>query len=125
MIEKTELYINSTNNSNKLHVIVWQPMDGIRAILQISHGMSEYADRYDRLATFLARQGILVVGNDHLGHGETAKDMDELGYFPTKDLSRTVVEDLYKVTKTIRARYPKVPFSFWDIAWDHLWQGVI
>lgn len=110
MIEKTELYINSTNNSNKLHVIVWQPMDGIRAILQISHGMSEYADRYDRLATFLARQGILVVGNDHLGHGETAKDMDELGYFPTKDLSRTVVEDLYKVTKTIRARYPKVPF---------------
>lgn len=110
MIEKTEFYINSTNEKNKLHVIVWHPMDGIRAILQLSHGMSEYIDRYDRLATFLARQGILVIGNDHLGHGETAKDMDELGYFPTKELSKTVVDDLYKVTKTIRAQYPKLPF---------------
>jgi alpha-beta hydrolase superfamily lysophospholipase len=85
-------------------------MDEVRAILQISHGMSEYVDRYDRLADFLAQQGILVVGNDHLGHGETAIDDNELGYFPTKELSKTVVDDLYKVTKTIRAEYPTVPF---------------
>lgn len=110
MVEKNEFYIYSTNNSNKLHVIIWKPMDQVKAILQISHGMSEYVDRYDRLATYLAQHGILVVGNDHLGHGETAKNMDELGYFPTKDLSRTVVEDLYKVTKTVRARYPEAPF---------------
>lgn len=110
MIEKSEFYIHSTNGENKLHVIVWNPMDGLRAIVQISHGMSEYVDRYDRLATFLAQRGILVIGNDHLGHGETAKDRDELGYFPTKDLSKTVVDDLYKVTKTIRARYPDLPF---------------
>lgn len=110
MIEKSELYIHSTNGENKLHVIVWYPMDGVRAIVQISHGMSEYVDRYDRLATFLAQRGILVIGNDHLGHGETAKNMDELGYFPAKDLSKTVVDDLYKVTKTIRARYPDIPF---------------
>lgn len=110
MVEKSEFYMNSTNGKNKLHCILWHPMNNVRAIVQISHGMSEYVDRYDRLATFLARQGILVIGNDHLGHGETAKDMDELGYFPTKDLSKTVVDDLYKVTKTIRAKHPGVPF---------------
>lgn len=110
MIEKTEFYVSSTNGKNKLHVIVWHPMDHMRAVVQISHGMAEYVDRYDRLATFLARNGVLVIGNDHLGHGETAKDMDELGYFPTKELSKTVVDDLYKVTKTIRAQYPKLPF---------------
>lgn len=110
MVEKTEFYLNSTNGRNKLHVIVWHPMEEVRAILQLSHGMSEYIDRYDRLATFLAKHGILVIGNDHLGHGETAKNMDELGYFPTKELSKTVVDDLYKVTKTIRAKYPRALF---------------
>ena len=110
MVEKSEYYIASTNGKNKLHVIMWQPVAGTRAILQISHGMSEYIDRYDRFATFMAGHGILVIGNDHLGHGESVADADELGYFPTKELSKTVVKDLYKVTKTIRARYPDVPF---------------
>ena len=110
MVEKSEYFISSTNGKNKLHVIMWQPVAGTRAILQISHGMSEYIDRYDRFATFMARKGILVIGNDHLGHGESVADPDELGYFPTKQLSKTVVDDLYKVSTTIRARYPDVPF---------------
>ena len=110
MVEKSEYYISSTNGNNKLHVIMWQPVAGTKAILQIAHGMSEYIDRYDRFATFMASQGILVIGNDHLGHGESVADADELGYFPTKELSKTVVKDLYKVTKNIRARYPYIPF---------------
>lgn len=137
MIEKNEFYIKSTNEKNKLHVIVWQSMESIRAIVQISHGMSEYVDRYDGFATFLAQHGILVIGNDHLGHGETAKDADELGYFPTKELSKTVVDDLYKVTTTIRARYPKVPFFLFGhsmgsflarrymMTYGHLLDGVV
>ena len=67
MVEKEEFYLNSTNGVNKLHVISWHPLDEIRAIVQISHGMCEYVDRYDRLATFLAQHGIMVIGNDHLG----------------------------------------------------------
>lgn len=110
MIEKSEYFIGSTNGKNKLHVIMWQPVAGTKAILQIAHGMSEYIDRYDRFATYMAGQGILVIGNDHLGHGESVADADELGYFPTKELSKTVVKDLYKVTKNIRARYPYIPF---------------
>ena len=82
MVEKEEFYLNSTNGVNKLHVISWHPLEEIKAIVQISHGMCEYVDRYDRLATFLAQHGMMVIGNDHLGHGETAKDEEELGYFP-------------------------------------------
>ena len=106
MVEKEEFSLNSTNGVNKLHVISWHPLDEIRAIVQISHGMCEYVDRYDRLATFLAQHGIMVIGNDHLGHGETARDEDELGYFPGVNGSETVVDDLYKVTTSIRAQYP-------------------
>ena len=109
MMEKHEFYIHSTNGRNKIHVIMWKPMDRMRAILQISHGMAEYVDRYDRLATFLAQHGILVVGSYHLGHGLTARDKNELGYFPTDKGSKTVVDDLYKVTKYIRAQYPWLP----------------
>lgn len=69
MVEKEEFYLNSTNGVNKLHVILWHPLEEIRAIVQISHGMCEYVDRYDRLATFLAQHGMMVIGNDHLGMG--------------------------------------------------------
>ena len=110
MVEKEEFYLNSTNGVNKLHVISWHPLEEIKAIVQISHGMCEYVDRYDRLATFLAQHGMMVIGNDHLGHGETAKGEEELGYFPKAKGSETVVDDLYKVTKSIRARYPRTPY---------------
>ena len=110
MVEKEEFYLNSTNGVTKLHVILWHPLEEIRAIVQISHGMCEYVDRYDRLATFLAQHGMMVIGNDHLGHGETAKSEEELGYFPKAKGSETVVDDLYKVTKSIRARYPRIPY---------------
>ena len=38
MVEKEEFYLNSTNGVNKLHVILWHPLEEIRAIVQISHG---------------------------------------------------------------------------------------
>ena len=42
--------------------------------------MAEYINRYDRLAVFLAEKGILVTGNDHLGHGKSIyKNMEEAG----------------------------------------------
>jgi beta-glucosidase/6-phospho-beta-glucosidase/beta-galactosidase len=76
MVEKSEYYISSTNGNNKLHVIMWQPVAGTKAILQIAHGMSEYIDRYDRFATFMASQGILVIGNDHLVQNPYLKASD-------------------------------------------------
>lgn len=110
-MKKTELYIKSTNNENNLHTIVWEPEGDIEAIVQISHGMIEYIDRYDRFARFLNSKRILVVGNDHLGHGLTAKDDDELGYFPTQYKSKTVVDDLYEITKEIKSRFgEEIPY---------------
>lgn len=68
------------------------------------------------------RHGMMVIGNDHLGHGETAKGEEELGYFPKAKGSETVVDDLYKVTKSIRASISEnTCISFWGIVWDLLW----
>ena len=109
-MRKTEYFIHSTNGKSRLHVIEWQPEGEIRAILQIAHGMAEYIDRYDRFASDLADGGILVIGNDHLGHGQSAEDDDELGYFPGGGKSAVVVADLYRITMQIRAKHPEAPF---------------
>lgn len=103
-------YIPSTNHKNQLHVVKWRPDDKVKAILQISHGMIEHIKRYDDFARYLNSKGILVVGNDHLGHGKTANCEEELGYFDAEDSSQTVVNDLYEVTKHTKALYPDVPY---------------
>ena len=39
--------------------------------MQICHGMSEYLMRYETFAEELNEKGILVIGEDHPGHGES------------------------------------------------------
>ena len=51
----TELSIPSTDQKNRLHVEVWEPEGEIRAILQISHGMVEYVERFQEFAHWLNR----------------------------------------------------------------------
>lgn len=110
MTTKNELYIASTNGINKLHMIIWEPAVSPIGILQISHGMIEYIDRYDAFARYLNECGFIVVGNDHLGHGQTVKCKDELGYFSAADPSATVVDDLHQVTLYMKKHYPDLPY---------------
>lgn len=107
---KKELKLPSRDGIHQLHVTVWEPEQQIRAVVQISHGMVEMIARYEEFALFLNRHGIAVVGNDHLGHGETAGSDADLGYFCPENMSATVVADLYRVTKYAKKKYPGVPY---------------
>ena len=98
-----EISIPSTDGKNRLHVVIWEPEGEIKAIVQLSHGMIEYIERYNDFAEYLNKQSILVVGSDHLGHGKTAQEAD-LGYFGAEK-SKTVVDDLYEVTKYTKNKY--------------------
>lgn len=105
-----ELYLPSTDGKNHLHVVIWEPETPVKGIVQISHGMTEYVRRYDVFAEYLIRQGILVIGNDHLGHGKTAETDEDLGYFCPDHMSETVVADLHEVTRFAKEHYPGVPY---------------
>ena len=105
-----EIFLPSTDGVNDLHVVIWEPDVPVTAVVQISHGMIEYVRRYDQFAKYLNSFGILVLGNDHLGHGETVKNDDDFGYFCKSNMSETVVEDLYKVTLMAKKYYPDVPY---------------
>lgn len=98
-----QIKLTSTNRIDELQLYIWEPEDSPKAIIQLSHGMVEYLGRYNDFAGYLSKCGFIVIGNDHLGHGLTAKEED-LGYFG-EGKSRTVVDDLYLVTEYAKKTY--------------------
>lgn len=104
-----EIYIPSTDQKNKLHVVIYEPEGETKAIMQISHGMIEYVERFQKFAGWLNRHGILVIGNDHLGHGKTAACDEDLGYVGAGK-SRTIVDDLHAVMVYAKEQYGKKPY---------------
>lgn len=80
-----------------------------KMILQISHGMAEHIRRYAAFAHMLVGEGIFVYGNDHRGHGYTAKRKEDRGYFADENGFGKVVEDLHLVTRHIEREYPDTP----------------
>lgn len=99
----------SATGKHTLHGIAWIPDGPVRAIVQISHGMVEYIERYEPLAEYLTKKGILVAGHDHVGHGQSVSGPDEWGYFSVKDGESTLVEDLHALTLKLRQPYPDIP----------------
>ena len=80
-----------------------------RAMLQISHGMCEYFLRYRAFAEFLAGEGILVFGHDHLGHGYSASSARALGYTAKDGGAARLVEDVHNLAQTMKREYPTLP----------------
>jgi alpha-beta hydrolase superfamily lysophospholipase len=70
----------------------------------------EHISRYGDFATYLAEHGFLVVGHDHIGHGESAPSRKELGYFPPKDGDVMLREDLHRHRLLVQQEYPDVPY---------------
>ncbi len=100
-----------TDDNIKIHVSKWAPesRELPRAVVQIAHGMAEHIQRYADFAEFLVNQNIVVYGNDHRGHGMTAKPTDSIGYFADDHGFKKVVQDMLTLTTIIEKEYPGVP----------------
>ena len=108
----------------------------VRGIVQIAHGMAEYSNRYARFAMELCKKGFAVYINDHLGHGSSVANENELGFFGD-DGANSLVEDMKQLTDIARQEYPNVPvFLFghsmgsflarkYTAKYGHLLDGVI
>ncbi|MFS1512653.1 alpha/beta fold hydrolase [Chengkuizengella sp. SCS-71B] len=105
---KTEV-LSLQSNDSFFHVKCWIPETEPKAVVQISHGMAEHIERYDRFANTLVNEGYAVLGNDHRGHGKTAVNKEDLGFFAEKDGWKLVVEDMHTLNLMIKDKYPDLP----------------
>ncbi|MCD7957510.1 MAG: alpha/beta hydrolase [Lachnospiraceae bacterium] len=101
MIEK-DLHYLSSDRKTKIHFHEWLPEGHPKAVVQISHGITEHIGRYGKLADALVEKGYAVSGNDHLGHGESEK--------PECYRWEYLVRDTRRLQEYLKQQYPTVPF---------------
>lgn len=87
----------------------WLPETAPTGVIMISHGMAEYAMRYDRFAEAAVSRGFAVYANDHRGHGETAGSLSRLGYLADGNGFVRAMEDLHELALEIARRHPGLP----------------
>lgn len=107
---KQEWTFLSADGKTDIHAVEWIPENGVCAVLQISHGMVEYIERYDRFAEYMNEHGILVVGNDHLGHGQSVVSDEMHGFFARPDGNGCVISDLHTLRSLTEKKYPGKPY---------------
>ena len=102
-------HIPSTDGIHTLRGKVYLPEGEVRGILQISHGMAEHIGRYADFMTYLAENGFIAAAHDHIGHGMTAENEDELGFFAEKDGWRIVCRDVIAFARSLKEDHPEKP----------------
>ena len=107
-IIKTQAFFRSTDGKNMSRV--WKDDETEPSgILQIAHGLTDHIGRYDRFARFMASNGFIVCGNDHIGHGLTAPSQAELGNFGEPDSDIRMIDDMHTLHNIMERKYPGLP----------------
>lgn len=106
---KKESTFPSGDGKTPIHVIWWLPENDPIAVLQISHGVAEYAARYEPFASYLTGRGFAVVANDHIGHGRSIAPGAQPLYLGPRGSWHLVVNDLYHLRGEIGKYFPGIP----------------
>lgn len=108
---RKEAYFNSSNGLNKIRTLIWEDDELTPiGIVQLTHGMAEHIARYDDFARFLASNGFVVCGNDHLGHGKSIEERAQIGYMGEENGDKRLVDDMHILTKIMKKRNPDIPY---------------
>lgn len=94
----------------KIRMYKWEPDDDkdIIGAVQLVHGSCEHSKRYADFANFLTNNGYIVYSSDLRGHGLSATNEEDLGYFGEKNGWSNLIEDLDEVTKFIKKEHPNL-----------------
>ena len=95
-----------------------------KGVVQIAHGLGEYAGRYQYLAQALVVAGYTVYADDHRGHGQTGLgqyggDSSKLGRLGQGGL-RATIEAVRQLTGIARKENPDVPLAILGHSWGSL-----
>jgi alpha-beta hydrolase superfamily lysophospholipase len=90
-------------------------------VVQLVHGLGEYAGRHEPLIARLVAAGYTVYADDHRGHGQTGVeqaggDLAKLGALGPGGM-RAVVRDVMQLTEIIRRENPDLPLALLGHSW--------
>lgn len=110
-MKKEKQYFDSTNGFDRICYFKYTPEAVPKAIFQIVHGMTEYAERYESFAEFLCGHGYVVYVHEHVGHGNSAKNAESLGLFLDDRQAETLVEDTHRMSEIAGREYPSLKIN--------------
>jgi len=93
-------------DGHEIPLQIWRPSGATAHVIQIVHGLGEYADRYGRFAAAATARGCIVCCHDHRGHGSNS---DNLGWFGNEDGWELVTADVQVVNLHLQDRFPELP----------------
>lgn len=100
----------SSDGVTRSHIIYWDDVPKPIATIQLVHGMAEYIARYTDFARYLNQLGFIVIGHDHLGHGESlSADTPLQGFISTGDSVQHIIGDIDKVNRLVTENYSELP----------------
>lgn len=108
-MEKQEFSFLSADGKTSIHAAVWIPAVPVRAIVEVSHGVSEHILRYESLAAYLTERGFAVIGHDHLGHGSSVIPGAPRLYLGPPGSWETATRDLDTCRRLARKRFGRLP----------------
>src|SRR5438270_4878619 len=89
--------------------VKWGNSRDVRGVVQIAHGLGEHIGRYAELAETLAQAEFVVYGNDHRGHGLTAKPVGSFGEFGPRGFDQ-LVEDMVSLRVIAKDEHRGKPY---------------
>jgi alpha-beta hydrolase superfamily lysophospholipase len=107
---RADTFSFKAEDQKDLFVYRWLPDAGTptKAVVHLTHGMSEHAGRYARVAEALVGAGYAVYAHDIRGHGRTAGDPSELGWMGPGGFKRSV-QDLEQLLVFEKSESPGRP----------------
>lgn len=111
-----------------IHYYAWKAATP-KAVVQIAHGVGEYALRYEELAQNLVRAGYSVYADDHRGHGQTGlgqwgEGSGRLGHLGVGGL-RATMDAVRHLTTIVRDENDGVPVILLGHSWGSLMAQII
>lgn len=104
-----EFFFNSFDGT-PLYMTIWDDVNEPKGVIQLCHGMSEYAGHYDKFAKFLNQEGYIVVADDHRAHGRSEDDNNR-GNHKGNIFDKTVHDMIY-IRACLKNQYYPLPIFF-------------
>ena len=96
--------------------VKWSARHQVRGVVQIAHGLGEHMGRYAELAETLGHGDFAIYGNDHRGHGLTAKSSGRFGEFGPGVLIDSVEDIVSLLESSLRTNTQESRIFCWGKA---------